>query len=147
MHSAAALVVGILFLYEYLLLLHLASTSEAAEPCHVDPESGGWCTPRLPPSPSHLDLLAIAVASEISWRHALPQYKPGCYSCLMFGREIRTAWMRTGKKRNSLYASPFSLPSHFQTFNRARKRQISTKTTVRKRNSELLACLISYLIS
>lgn len=73
MHSTTDLVVEIPFLYEYLLLLHLASTSEAAEPCHVDPEGGGWCTPRLPHSSSHLDLLAIAIASEISWRHALPQ--------------------------------------------------------------------------
>lgn len=46
--------------------------------------------------------------------------------------------MRTSEKRKSLYAFPLSLPSHFQTFSKERKGQISIKTTVRQPNSELL---------
>lgn len=53
----------------------LLPPQKPTELCHVYPENGGWCTPRLTHSPEYL--LAIAVASEMSWRHALPRYKTG----------------------------------------------------------------------
>lgn len=122
------LVVEIPFMYEYLLLLHLASTSEAYRtlPCL------SW--KRWLVHSQAYPFTRVFACNRSSFRSELE----ACTSQVQ-NRAVVVAWCLAGKSRQLGWGlakkenhSPPSLSSHFQICNKEGKGQSSIKTTVRE---------------